>query len=567
MALGRIVLVTALVLTLMSPNVSEPAASRQKRRPLVGFEEVLPPRLMSLMPRARPLAGDSLVSGVKSLAPPLPDQGQGIPDRQVAHVPFADVNHDGTRDVMELDLDMREGHPTYGFEGSLNLSTLDGSSGRVVGRYELPFHSGVPFVVPARVGPRGVPGAFIFLRRFISTAEAPTSQLEIYAISGDGRELWTREWVSTSTSTIASHYVGATNVAIPMDLLEHRGRRTDVLLGIYDHVGPVLSMTPVAVSGSDGSSRAFDRVTVPWLEGTPWPVGAPDLDRDGGDDILTLETSGLGTGIMATSSESGEQLWHNESVATGRGTMVADVGDALGEETPDFVVGARLRLFDGADGDVAWKGKGGWYVVSHADVDGDGSRDIVSAGTFFKERRFGADLYVVSSRGRRLGRTRYVAPRRTDGLSWVLAEEAGDLDRDRVPDTFLHLLHYGWSGEEVVEKRSAISGRSSRRLAHGSDVFALGGSVGGDATADLLRAERAGASYRFTALDGVSGRPLWSRRVKVPRAMNLGFHPWAAGGTGSERDVAVSFFSPRAGRGLLLDGETGRAIWTRRLRP
>lgn len=566
MALGRIVLVSAVVLASMSPHLSEPAASRQKRRTPDSLEQVLPPRLMSLMPRARPLVGDSLASGVKSLSPPLPDQGQGIPDRQVAHVPFADVNHDGTRDVMELDLDMREGHPTYGFEGTLNLSTLDGSSGRVVGRYELPFHSGVPFVVPARVGPRGAPGAFIFLTRFISTAEAPTSHLEIYAVSGDGRELWTREWVSTSTSTIASRYVGATNVAIPMDLLEHRGRRTDVLVGIYDHVGPVLSMTPVAVSGSDGSSRAFDRVTVPWLEGTPWPVGAPDLDRHGGDDILTLETSGLGNGIMATSSESGEQLWHNESVATGRGTMVADVGDAVPDGTPDFALGAPLRLFDGATGDVVWKGKGGWYVVGHADVDGDRSRDILSAGAFFNERRFGADLYVVSSRGRRLGHTRYAAPRRTEGLSWVIAEEAGDLDRDRVPDTFLHLLHYGSSGEEV-EKRSAISGRSSCLLAQGSDVFALGSSVGGDATADLLHAERIGASYRFTALDGVSGRTLWNRRVKVPRAMNLGFHPWAAGGSGRERDVAVSFFSPHAGRGLLLDGETGRAIWTRTLRP
>lgn len=566
MGLGRIVLVCVLVLLLMSPHMSESAPSRQKRESLASFEEVLPPRLISLMPHARPILGHSFAGGVKSLSPPFPDQDEGIPDRKVSHVPFADVNHDGTRDVMELDLDMQEGHPTYGFKGTLNLSTLDGSSGRVVGRYELPFHSGVPFVVPARVGPRGVRGAFIFLTRFISTTEALTSQLEVYAISGNGRELWKREWISTSTS-IATGHVAATDVAVPMDLLEHRGGATDILLGIYDYAGPVLSMTPVAVSGTDGSSRSFDRVTVPWLEGTPTPVGAPDLDGDGGDDVLTLDTSGLETGIMATSSGSGEQLWHNESVATGRGTMVAEVDDTAGDRTADFVLGAPLRLFDGADGDVVWKRKGGWYVLSHADVDGEGTRDILSASAFFRERRFGADLYVVTSRGRRLGHTRYTAPRSGDGLSWVIPEEAGDLDRDRVPDAFLHLLHYGWSGENVVEKRSAISGRSSRRLAQASDVFALGSSVGGDETADLLRAERLGASYRFTALDGVSGRALWSRRVKVPRIMNLSFHPWAAGGSGRERDVAVSFFSPREGRGFLLDGRTGRVVWHRRLRP
>ncbi|HEX2196068.1 MAG TPA: hypothetical protein VHJ76_04000, partial [Actinomycetota bacterium] len=486
-----------------------------------------------------------------------------VRDRNVVHVPFPDVDRDGVSDVMELDLDLREQHPTYGFEGTLRINTLDGRSGRVLGRYELPFHSGVPVVTEARIGDEGVPGVFVFLTRFISTADAPTSELEVRAVTGTGREVWMREWISTSTST-ASRAVAATNVAIPTDLLAPRARSTDVLLGVYDYAGPVISMTPVVVSGEDGSSRSLEPLVVPWLETTPWPVTAPDLDGDGADDVLTVDTSGRSTGIMATSSASGERLWHNETVGSGFGTMVAELGDVVGDDTPDFVLGEPLRLFDGADGDVVWNRDGGSYVVAHGDVDGDRRSDVLAGRALYGASRFGADFSVVSSRGDRLADRRYAARRTEDGLTWVIAEEPGDVDGDRLPDAFLHLLHYG--SQSTTEQRFAISGRSLRPIARGN-LFALGDSLGGEPAADLLRAERAGGSYRLTAIDGGSGRPLWSRRVAVSKAMGLGFHPWAAGGSQGRRDLAVSFVSARSGRGLLLDGATGRLLWERSLAP
>lgn len=515
------------------------------------------------MPRSRTLLGPSLAGGVRSLLPPL-DQTEGVRDRQVVHAPFPDVDDDATRDVIELDLDLHEQHPTYGFEGILRMKTLSGSSGRVLGSYKFPFHSGVPAVVEARVGRRGVPGVFVFLTRIISTADAPTGESEVRAVTGLGREVWMREWVSTSTST-PTRYVGATNIALPTDLLDQSAGATDVLVGVYDYVGPVVSMTAVIVSGADGSSRSLERITVPWLETTPSPVGGPDLDADGRDDVVTVATSGRATGIMAMSSESGERLWHNESVASGFGTTVAKVGNVVGNGAPDFVLGEPLRLFDGADGEVMWNRQGGSYVVSPGDIDGDRRSDILSFGAFFGEEHFGTDVSLFSSRGRPLAQSRYAVPRSQDGISWVITEEVGDIDGDDVPDSFLHLLHYG--SEVTVEERVAIGAASTRPLARGSDLFPLAGSVGGEATTDLLRVQRNGRSYHLTALDGASEGVLWEQRVDVPSALSLGFHPSAAGGSGAHHDLALSFFSPQAGRGLLLDGASGRVIWTRQLPP
>lgn len=563
MTLVRHLAASGLAISLGCSGLAVPVASGATVVSHANRVKPIPPPLAALMPRSRPLLGPSLAGGVRSLLPPL-DDAEGVRDRQVILAPFADVDHDGTREVLELDLDLREAHPTYGFEGILRINTLDGSSGGVLGNYELPFHSGVPEVVEARVGKRGVPGLFIFLTRFISTADAPTAESEVRAVTGSGRELWMHEWVSTSTST-PTRYVGATNIAIPTDLLDHRAGVTDVLLGVYDFAGPVVSMTPVIVSGADGSSRSLERVTVPSIETTPWPVGAPDLDIDGIDDVLTVDTSGRAMGVMATSSGSGERLWHNEGIPSGSGTIVAEVGNVVGNDTADFVLGDPLRLFDGAHGDVVWNHKGGSYPVSPGDVDGDGLADILSFDAFFAAERFGVDVSLVSSRGRRLAQSGYDAPRSDDGISWVITEEVGDVDGDEVPDAFLHLLHYG--SEYRVEERLAIAAASTRPLKSGSDLFPLGRSVGGEATADLLRVEHARRSYHLTALDGAFGPALWEQRMEPPRTMTLGFRPWAAGGNGPQHDLALSFFSPRAGVGFLMDGGSGRVIWRRRLPP
>jgi hypothetical protein len=560
---GRLVVV-ALVLSLVAAAAGGRFASAASNEKIRQWGSHTSPRLRHLLPSPRSLLGPSLVGGVRSLLPPVFNESEGIPNRQVIHVPFSDVDRDGIRDVMEVDLDLRDAHPTYGFEGTMRVNTPDGASGGVLGNYELPFHSGVPFVVRARIGEDAVPGVFIFLTRFISTTEAPTSDFEVRAVTGTGREVWKRRWVSTSTST-ASRYVAATNLAVPMDLLDRRAGPTDVLLGVYDYVGAVLSMTPVLISGEDGSTRSLDPTIVPWIEGTPWPVAAPDLDGDQVDDILTLETSGLGSGIMAASSGSGRTLWHNDSAATGRGTMVAEVGDVSRDGTSDFVLGGPLRLFDGADGEVVWERQGGSYVVSHGDVDRDGQRDVLSGRAFFAPHRFGARFSVVNSRGQRLAMKTYEAPRSEHGITWLITEEPGDIDGDRLPDSFVHLLHYG--SERRVEQRFAISARSARPLARGSDLFALAGSLGGGTATELLRARRVGGSYRLTAVDGTSGKSLWYRRVRVPKTMHVAFHPWAAGGNERQADVAVSFFNPRAGRGLLIDGQDGQVLWTRRLRP
>lgn len=522
-------------------------------------------RFETVLPGPRPFLGPSLAGGDRSLLdPPTLAQEDGHPNRIVNHVPFDDVDVDGVDDVLELDLDLREGVPMYGFTGVLRINTLSGGTGRQIGRYEMDFHSGAPFLAPARVGPRGVPGVIIFLDRFLSNADNPTRALEVIAVTGKGRELWTRRWVSTWTST-PSRFVAATGFAAPTGLLEHRGRRaTDILLGVYDYAAAVISMTPVVVAGADGSVIEHERVSVAWLETTPIPIPAPDLDGDRRQDTLIIDTNGLGQGLRANSSTSGEELWHNSDAPSGSGTVAADVGTVTGDRTRDIVLGEPVRLVDGATGEVQWEREGGAFVVSYGDVDGDGRADVLASDGFFHEKRFGADVDVVNSRGRSLGKRRYVAPRSEPGFSWIIQEDAGDTNGDGIGDAFLHLLHYGEG--ETVERRSVIDAATSAPLHRGGMLFALNGSLMGG-TDDLVNVRHAQSRVSVTARTGHLGKPIWTARASVPKSLELAFHPRAAGGRQGRRDVVMTFFNRRSARALLLDGRTGRRLWSRVLRP
>lgn len=519
----------------------------------------------TLLPQARPLMGPSLVGGARSLIDLGSLNQEGEPNRIAYHFPFDDVNRDGTDDVLEFDLDLHQAHPTYGFVGVLRVTTLNGRSGRPLGeRYELEFDSGVPGAVPALVGPQAEPGVIIILYRFLSTPSNPTESMEAIGVTARGEEVWTRKWVSTSTST-QSRFIAATNLAFPTDLLEERGRRgtTDLLLGIYDFAGPVLSVTPSVVSGVDGSSVEHERVTVPWLESTPIPVAAPDLNGDRRDDVVVVDTSGLGQGLRANAA-TGEELWHNAEAPAGEGHMTADLGNVIGDRTRDFALGAPVRLVDGGTGEVAWEREGGGYVVSYGDVDGDGKRDVFAGKGFFAENRFGADFKLISSRGRALAKRRFVAPRSPPGWSFIIYEDAGDTNGDGLGDGALHLLHYGENRE--VERRFIIDSATLAPLHRGKNLFPLAGRLTG-ATSDLVRVARKGSAARISSLRGDSGRTIWTRRITEPARRELMFHPTAAGGRAGHRNVLASFRDSRSARAYLLDGRTGQTLWTRVLRP
>ncbi len=515
-----------------------------------------------MLPGYRPLRGLSLVAGDRSLLQvPLRQAEGGEPNRIVAHAPFADVDRDGTDDILELDLDLREAHPQYGFIGVLRLTTLSGKSGRSLGRYDFDFHSGVPSVFPARVGKQGEPGVMILLDRFISSADNPTYKLEAHAVTARGKLEWSREWVSTWTST-PTRLVAATNLAIPMALYDGLpGPATDLLVAVLDYAGVVASTTPIVVNGADGTERRQDPIPVPWIVSAPVPIPAPDLDGDGNEDVLVTSTDGLGNGLLARSSVSGEELWHNGTAPSGSGFNTADLGDVTGNDARDFVLGAPARLIDGGTGEAVWERPGGTYLIPQGDIDNDGEPDVLAEEGFASEDRLGAHFKILNSKGRTLGKKTLTSPRDGEGSSWIITEQAGDPDLDGFPDEALHLLHYPSEGKPT-ERRFIISGADVSVLHRGPQLVPLGGSIGGMGD-DLLVAKEISRGARFTALDGRSGRPLWTERVKVPKKMALGFHPRAVAMRRGQGDVIATFYDRRSAYAVLLDGSTGRPTWFR----
>ncbi|HEX2058735.1 MAG TPA: VCBS repeat-containing protein [Actinomycetota bacterium] len=524
-------------------------------------DDLLPGAVERMLPGYRPLLGN--ISGDRSLlqAPLRRQAGGGEPSRTVYHAPFDDVDRDGVDDVLELDLDLREAHPRYGFIGVLRVTTLSGKSGRSLGRYDFDFHSGVPSVFPARVGTRGSPGFLVLLDRFVSNPDSPTYELEAHAVTARGNLVWSHEWLSTWTAT-PTRLVAATNLAIPMALYDGLpGRATELLVASIDYAGAVASTTPIVVSGVDGTERTQDPVRVPWIESAPVPFPAPDLDGDGNEDVLITSTDGLSNGLLARSSTSGEELWHNETAPSGNGVNTADLGDVNGDGARDFALGAPARLIDGGTGEVAWERPGGAYVIAQGDVDRDGERDVLAEGWFAGEERFGARFKIVNSKGRTLGEKTLTAPRKREGWSWVITEPAGDPNLDGIPDEGLHLLHYPSEGRPT-ERRFVVSGADASVLHRGSQLLPLGGSVVGRGD-DLLVARKVGGEARLTALDGLSGRTLWRRTVPVPRRMELGFHPRAVAFERGRGDVIATFSDRRSAYAVVLDGSSGRPRWFR----
>lgn len=525
----------------------------------------LPGTIERLLPGYRPLRGDSLAAGDRSLLQTnaLTGADPGEPNRIVSHLPFDDVDGDGTDDILELDLDLTEAHPNYGFMGVLRLTTLSGDHGSPLGRYDFDFHSGVPMVLPARVGRHGKPGVVILLDRFISNADNPTYKLEAHAVTAKGNLVWSREWVSTSTST-PTRFVAATNVAIPIGLYDGLpGRASDLLVALFDYSGAVISTTPIVVDGTDGTERRQDPIPVPWIASPPVPIPAPDLDRDGNDDVLITSTDGLGNGLLARSSVSGDDLWHNEGVPSGRGLNTADLGDVTGDDARDLALGAPVRLIDGGTGAAVWENPGGAYVIRQGDVDHDGEPDVLAEGFLAEDERFGARFELVNSKGQTLAKNTLGVRRDGNGFSWIITEEAGDPDVDGLPDEALHLLHYPSEGKPT-ERRFIISGADVSVLHRGPQMIPLGGSISRDGD-DLLVAHDLSWGGRFTALDGRSGQPLWTERVKVPKKMELAFHPRAVATRAGEADIIATFYDRRSSYAVLLDGRTGHPRWFRRL--
>lgn len=140
---------------------------------------------------------------------------------------------------------------------------------------------------------------------------------------------------------------------------------------------------------------------------------------------------------------------------------------------------------------------------------------------------------------------------------------AGDTNGDGTSESFLQLLHAG--EDELVEQRFIIDPLTVRALHRGNDLFALSGTLANKGDDMAFVKNRGQGDYLVTALDGRTAARLWSRLISVPRTFWMALRPQAAGGTKSSRHLLVTFHDRHSARVVLMDGRTGRFLWSRSL--
>ena len=139
-----------------------------------------------------------------------------------------------------------------------------------------------------------------------------------------------------------------------------------------------------------------------------------DLNSDGLADLVISAPNALvdnkPVGIVEARTGAGQLLWRATGQTPGLGWQLDNAGDQDGDGLDDIWAGApsdsqggHVYLLAGKDGHVLRRidnqehnGQFGWYLVTIADLDGDGQRDLAVGAPFVG---VGGAVYLVSSTG------------------------------------------------------------------------------------------------------------------------------------------------------------------------
>jgi hypothetical protein len=405
-------------------------------------------------------------------------------------VAVADLDGDGTADLVQW---------SGGIGLQPEVQAFSGATGHLLWQLTPPAFVGN--VVAASLG-SAQPGVLL-----MGDGGAGTS---VTAVGRDGTIRWHRLW----------HQAISPDAFLVGDFVAGPDDELVVTLEAGDHDRGGVRSAEVVDAGTGLTATVLKPETYGRWDALPEAAG--DLDGDGAVDLAWVEQPVAGNAVVRAYAGTGRLLWESSALpyvpaggySGGGGTT--PVGDVTGDGRPDLTVLSEdasqeweTTLLSGATGRPVWT-RPGTTTLRSADVSRDGYADVVlvahtgvTGGPETTIRAYGRDGRAIYSRG----------------LPYDDIGPAGDVTGDGVPD-FLgewrdadepQAAHTG-PGEGIVDGRT---GRVLRTNATPRE-HPLGASVDCRG-ADTATAADGTDTVLVRALDGRTGRSLWSIRMPVER--------------------------------------------------
>jgi hypothetical protein len=354
-------------------------------------------------------------------------------------------------------------------------------------------------------------------------------RVDITALSLTGQVLWNRELGPGHYYYAPRQARVVSNLVFPVGVLDATGTSADdILTATYNRQpsqnGQQDTLKVGVIDGADGrdvSSSAA--VSVAGMVTSVQPTA--DLSGDGRDDYLIYgahDDATTGATLKGMSGANHQQLWSSaQAHRPAFFVSTTSVGDANGDGTPDLTLSGdtdKIDIVDGASGAKLSTVRGNG-VVRLGDITGDGKTEV---GTLLIESdKARVTVSAFRPGGAPVYTTAYAVPTKVSNSAnaWFL----GDVDRDGVRDIGFQVAAVAGDAQSSNNDQGVISGRTGERI-NSKLVPAVerNGSVDGDGADSVVVTPWGSTSRDVTAVDGLTGKDLWTGRVR-PRGETATF--------------------------------------------
>jgi hypothetical protein len=409
-----------------------------------------------------------------------------------------------------------------------------------------------PFPEVDHVGTPSKPGVLLINQSnpLFANGTNPVT-LTVTAVSGAGVTLWTK----TLTGSITLNKSGETLTNVPSlagDIHDRVGAGHDLLVNVTNATVSFTSsiaesgnVQPEVLSAVDGTVSARGAL-VTSTSGVPAAAPAPDLNRDGLDDITLSVPVSHGAGhVVAEQGNTGAVIWTSRNVPVRDGADVEPIGFVSHAHTQDLIVSNQLTtlpqkasddsefksvsLVDGTTGRLLWTHR----AVCAFDIGRAGAHLrravglVTDAGNKQSPRSSTSrvTMQVRAINGNVIVRRTVTVTATTkrdahSGSSIVEVTPFGDIQPDGAADLLVKVS--ARLGSTTINKTVIISGRNGAEVAVVNGMPTDGSLQRGNGT-DLVKATKGSTLARpamIAGYDAATGKRFYRRSVAGTRGLH-----------------------------------------------